>query len=145
MNFYGPEKVIKNEGEGEFLKLTLERESGEIYQTEIPKSVFEEGATEEKSDWNHVQEIKFSSLTKEVLEMMMERGITGGEFKPFLQTLTYAYYNVLDRAISYQFTGDDSRFVPGGSDIHFDFTLNRAHEITKHLDEPKNTTTDTSA
>ncbi len=142
--FYGSHEIIVQIDRDDFVELTLQPEEGEQYQLVVPKIVFEAVVTEEKSDWNHVFTTKLTAASKDVIEVLMKHGITGGEIKTFLEKVARDYFNIIDRAINYQFTGNDKRFVPGG-DVYYDFDLNRAHEITKHLDGKDNTTTESES
>lgn len=145
VQYYGPKKIFGLVEEGGLVTMTLEREEGGArYELKVPTSVFTKVVSSEPTDWNHVQEIKLKGAVADVLDALNKHGITGGEFKPFLQVLSLSYYSIFDRAVNYQFTGNDESYVPGG-DIYFDFTIERANDITKHLDESKNGTTDTAA
>lgn len=135
--YYGPSEVYsKVEADG-YVTATLKREtSEELYDIKVPTVVFERVVTNEAKDWNYVQQVKLQAATNDIIEVLTNHGITGGEFKPLLNFLTLSFFNIIDRALNYQFTGNDKSFVPGG-DLYFDFTLNRAHEITKDLDGNK--------
>lgn len=143
--FYGPQEIISQvEAEG-FVTLTLKpEENGEAYELKIPRVVFEAVVSEEQKDWNYIHSIKLNAAGLAVIEVLMKYGITGGEIKTFLEKVGRDYFVTIDRAINYQFTGNDKRFVPGG-DVYYDFDLNRAHEITKHLDGKDNTTTESES
>ncbi len=146
MQFYGPEEIVVQVERDDIVTLTLkssESESGEQYELVVPKSVFEMVVTDDKKDWNYVFNLKLQAASKDVIEVLMKHNITGGEIKALLQKIGLDYFTILDRAINYQFTGSDKRFVPGG-DVYYDFTLARAHEITKHLDGNTNTTTEST-
>lgn len=147
MQFYGPEEIVTQVEVDGVVTLTLkssESATGEQYEMVVPKSVFEMVVTGEKKDWNYVHGLKLTAASKEVIEVLMKHNITGGEVKTLLQKVGLDYFIILDRAINYQFTGNDKRFVPGG-DVYYDFTLARAHEITKHLDGNTDTTTESAA
>ena len=142
--YYGPQEVLSKAEDNGMVEMTLEREDGTSYKMKVPTIVFEKVATQEKRDWNYVQETKFTFVTSKLIEVLKDNGITGGEIKGLAQTMVVAYFNIINRAISYQFLGEDESFVPS-SDMYFDFTLERAHEITKHLDESTETATDSAA
>lgn len=142
--YYGPQEVLgKVEADG-MVTMTLEREDGTSYEMKVPTVIFEKVATEIKSDWNTVQEVKFNFVISKLIEVLKDNGITGGEIKTLANMMVLSYFNVVNRAISYQFMGEDKSFIPN-TDMYFDFTLARAHEITKHLDEPTESTTDIAA
>lgn len=143
--FYGPNQVLQKVEENGFVTITMKRaETNSEYKLTLPTKVFEAVATTEAKDWNYVQEVKFKNVVADIIKVLTEHGTTGGEFKPLLQAITYAYYGVLDRAINYQFMGNDESYVPGG-DVYFDFDLNRAHQITKHLDVKPESTGESTA
>lgn len=142
--FYGPQEILSKTEDKGMVEMTLEREDGTSYKMKVPTIIFEKVSTLDKKDWNYVQETKFTFVTSKLIEVLKDYGITGGEIKTLAQTMVVAYFNVINRAISYQFLGEDESFVPS-SDMYFDFTLDRAHEITRHLDEPSESTTDSAA
>lgn len=143
--YYGPHEVLEKIEEGGQVTMTLEREIGVSYIMKVPTIIFEKVVTQEKKDWNYVQETKFNFVITKLIEVLKDHGITGGEIKTLSNLMTLSYFNVINRAISYQFMGEDESFIPN-TDMYFDFTLERAHEITKHLDEPRvESTTDTAA
>ena len=142
--YYGPQEVLSKVEENGQVTMTLEREDGTSYKMKVPTIIFEKVSTLDKKDWNYVQETKFTFVTSKLIEVLKDHGITGGEIKGLAQTMVVAYFNIINRAISYQFLGEDESFVPS-SDMYFDFTLERAHEITKHLDESTETATDSAA
>jgi hypothetical protein len=142
--FYGPQEVLSKVEEAGQVTMTLEREDGTSYQMKVPTIIFEKVATPTKKDWNHVQEVKFNFVISKLIEILKDCGITGGEIKSLSNMMVLSYFNVINRAISYQFMGEDESFIPN-TDMYFDFTLERAHEITKHLDESTESTTDTAA
>lgn len=143
--YYGPHEVLEKIEEGGQVTMTLEREIGVSYIMKVPTIIFEKVVTQEKKDWNYVQETKFNFVITKLIEVLKDHGITGGEIKTLSNLMTLSYFNVINRAISYQFMGEDESFIPN-TDMYFDFTLERAHEITKHLDEPRvESTTDTTA
>lgn len=141
---YGPQEVLNKVEENGMVTMTLEREDGVSYTMKIPTIIFEKVATQEKKDWNYVQEVKFNFVISKLIEVLKDHGITGGEIKTLANMMVLSYFNVINRAISYQFMGEDTSFIPN-TDMYFDFTLERAHEITKHLDEAVNTDTNTAA
>lgn len=143
--YYGPQEVLEKVEEVGQVTITLEREDGTSYKMKVPTIIFEKVATQEKKDWNYVQETKFNFVITKLIEVLKDYGITGGEIKTLSNLMTLSYFNVINRAISYQFMGEDESFIPN-TDMYFDFTLERAHEITKHLDESRvESTTDTAA
>src|SRR4030042_4628277 len=139
--YYGPQEILSKVEEGGQVTMTLEREDGTSYTMKVPTIIFEKVATLEKKDWNYVQETKFNFVISKLIEVLKENGITGGEIKTLSNLMTLSYFNVINRAISYQFMGEDESFIPN-PDMYFDFTLERAHEITKHLDESVEPATD---
>lgn len=142
--YYGPQEVLsKVEADG-MVEMTLERDDGTSYKMKVPTIIFEKVATMEKKDWNYVQETKFNFVILKLLEVLKDNGITGGEIKTLGNMMILSYFNVINRAISYQFMGEDESFIPN-TDMYFDFTLARAHEITKHLDVPNTESTTDSA
>jgi hypothetical protein len=145
--YYGPEEVISQVESDGFVTLTLknsESEAGESYELVVPTALFEMVVTKEKKDWNHPHNIKLQAASKEIMSVLAKYAITGGEIKQLSQKIALDYLTIIDRAINYQFTGNDKRFVPGG-DVYYDFTLNRANEILKDLDGNTNTTTESAA
>jgi len=142
--YYGPQEILSKVEEGGFVTMTLEREDGTSYTMKIPTLVFEMVASDTVKDWNYVQDLKFNAVNQELIGVLQKYGVSGGEIKTLAQSMVNAYFNILNRALSYQFMGEDETFIPG-TDMYFDFTLDRAHEITKHLDEPTETTTDTAS
>jgi len=142
MTYFGPSAVYDKKILGTKITVTLKREDSEDkYELSMPLSVFENVKTEEPQDWNYVQKRKLESTVGLVMTVLAEGGITGAEFKAFLQTLSLSFYGTIDRAINLNFMGNDASYVPGG-DLYFDFTLNRANEILKDVNE---TGSDTSA
>ncbi len=142
--YYGPQEILSKVEENGQVTMTLEREDGTSYKMKVPTIVFEKVSTLEKKDWNYVQETKFNFVITKLIEVLKDSGITGGEIKTLGNMMILSYFNVINRAISYQFMGEDESFIPN-TDMYFDFTLERAHEITKHLDESTESTTDTAA
>lgn len=142
--YYGPQEILSKVEENGMVEMTLEREDGTSYKMKVPTIIFEKVATPDKKDWNYVQEVKFNFVISKLIEVLKDHGITGGEIKTLANMMILSYFNIINRAISYQFMGEDESFVPS-SDMYFDFTLERAHEITKHLDEPTESTPDTAA
>lgn len=147
MQYYGPEEISSKVEDGGVVTLSLkssESATGEEYTLSLPTTVFEMVVTEEKKDWNYVHNLKLKAAASDMMAILAKHNITGGEVKQLVQKVALDYFTVLDRAINYQFIGDDRRFVPGG-DVYYDFTLARAHEITKHLDGNTSTTTEPAA
>lgn len=139
--YYGPHTVIAAREDDDLVTLTLEQpaaEGVEVHQYEkvVPRFLYEKIVSDTQKDWNYVQETKLSLLSKDVINLCIRYHLTGGEVKAFLQKFGMDFYTIIDRAVNLQFLGDDHRFVPGG-DLYYEFTLNRAHEITKHLDDRK--------
>ena len=142
--YYGPQEILsKVEADGQ-VTMTLEREDGTSYEMKVPTIIFEKVATTTKSDWNTVQEVKFNFVILKLIEVLKDCGITGGEIKTLGNMMILSYFNVINRAISYLFMGEDKSFIPN-TDMYFDFTLERAHEITKHLDVSNTESTTDSA
>lgn len=142
--YYGPQNILETAVEEGMTVMTLEREDGTSYKMKVPTMVYEKVSTLDKKDWNYVQEKKFNLTIVKLIEVLKDNGITGGEVKTLAQLMVHSYFNVINRAISYQFMGEDESFIPN-SDMYFDFTLDRAHEITKHLDDTVEPVTDTAA
>ena len=142
--YYGPQNILETTEAGGITTMTLEREDGTSHEMRVPTIIFEKVATLVKKDWNYVQETKFNFVISKLIEVLKDNGITGGEIKTLAQMMTLSYFNVINRAISYQFMGEDESFVPN-SDMYFDFTLDRAHEITKDLDDTVQPATDPTA
>ena len=141
MTYFGPSAVYDKQILGTEVTVTLKREDSEDkYELSMPLSVFENVKTEEAQDWNYVQKKKLESTVGLVMTVLAEGGITGAEFKAFLQTLSLSFYGTIDRAINLNFMGNDASYVPGG-DLYFDFSLNRANEILKDVNETKSDTT----
>lgn len=142
--YYGPQEILSKVEENRMVTMTLEREDGTSYKMKVPTVIFEKVSTLEKKDWNYVQETKFNFVISKLIEVLKDNGITGGEIKSLSQMMILSYFNIINRAISYQFMGEDESFIPN-TDMYFDFTLERAHEITKHLDEATESTTNTTS
>ena len=141
---YGPHEILETiEDNGQTLMI-LEREDGTSYKMKVPTIIFKKVSTIEKKDWNYVQETKFNFVISKLIEVLKDSGITGGEIKTLSNLMVVSYFNVINRAISYQFMGEDESFIPS-TDMYFDFTLERAHEITRHLDETVESTTNTAS
>ena len=139
--YFGPSAVYDKKILGTEITVTLKREDSEDkYELSMPLSVFENVKTEEPQDWNYVQKRKLESTVGLVMTVLAEGGITGAEFKAFLQTLSLSFYGTIDRAINLNFMGNDASYVPGG-DLYFDFSLNRSNEILKDVNETKSDTT----
>lgn len=142
--YYGPQEILEKIEENGMVTMTLEREDGTSYKMKVPTIIFEKVSSIDKKDWNYVQETKFNFVISKLIEVLKDNGVTGGEIKTLGNLMVLSYFNIINRAISYQFMGEDESFIPN-TDMYFDFTLSRAHEITKHLDETINSTRDTSA
>jgi hypothetical protein len=147
MQYYGPEEIISKSEDGGFVTLYLkssESKEGEQYKLTIPTRLFELIVTDEQKDWNYSHTIKLNAASNEVMAILSKYDITGGEIKQLSQKIALDYLTIIDRAINFQFTGNDKRFVPGG-DVYYDFTLNRANEILKELNGNTDTTTESEA
>ena len=137
--FYGPDEIIEisNSEDGMVILELRNKENNpdaKSYKIEITQLASELVISDEPRDWNYVLDKKIDHLINRFVEISMEYGVTGGDMNSILQKLGLRYSSILDRSVNFLITGDDNKFVPGGN-IYFDFSLNQAHKITKHLDE----------
>lgn len=135
--YFGPDKIAyveeldyKTPQGNDVVKIHFDTDSGVDWEV-TSKMTFENVVTEEPRDENYVQSQIVKQLAPAVSKMMMEYGISYGNVSFVLNRIGDHLKDKLQRASSFQWTGDDSHFVPG-----YNFVENiNLLQIKKGLDE----------
>jgi hypothetical protein len=135
--FYGPEEVLDSKGVGmvtgrgeQIIEVTTRRTGtdNDTRVTTTTQKAFDLLSTDESRDWNALQEAKLDLIVKELMAIVTDMGITGGDMNGVLARFGLTLATRLDQAAHIRFEGNSDDFVPGG-DVTFPWSLAKAEAI----------------
>lgn len=132
--FIGPEEIVSvtvnttNKEGIQILDVVSKNEAGVESKRRFTPLGLVTCVTEERKDWNYVQEARFTPLISKITKLFIEYGIRGGEIDALVMQLNRNLANALDKAVYVKWNGTSDGHVPGGNP-YFDFTLTEADNI----------------
>jgi hypothetical protein len=132
--FLGPEEIISvdvntvTKDGVEVLDVKSRTEAGVESVRRFTREGLAVSVSDERKDWNHVQEARFTPIVSEITKLMIAMGVRGGEIDALLQQVGRNMSNALDKAVYVKWNGTSEGHVPGGNP-YFDFTITEADNI----------------
>lgn len=107
----------------------------------IPKKTFELSITQEKKDYNYLQEVKFEAMAKEIMAIIISYDLKMYEANSLLKKLGDTVNHIYGRAMNFLWTGDDKKFIVGSDPTDF-FTLAEAEKVIARIPKEEPIKTD---
>lgn len=130
--FYGPFEVA-NVVDLENGMVTVQYSNGK--SEKLTKKAFEVGSSDERKDWNYVQEMKMASMMKDIMATIMAHDIQKFEMDAILKSIIANINGRFDRAINYLWNKNDT-YNPALNPID-SFSILEAEEVIKTIPKPE--------
>lgn len=147
--YLGPNEVLgvtvveqKTPAGAEMVKVMYESSDLPLGTVEVmPKQTYELLISDQPRDWTWVRDTQSKRIQEDLAKVLMEWDVSYTDVKHVVLGLTDKIYTAFDRATSFLWTKDDTKFVPGTDNPVGFRTLLEAEEILKGVktDEPKPT------
>jgi hypothetical protein len=134
--FLGPEEIVEIKEVGtthrgvSIVEVVTKRQGTEdkTRLTTTTQKALDLLATDDASDWNHLQETKLQEVVSKFVEIATDYSIQGGELEPMLRRLGLTLATQFEHAAHIKFEGNDDEFVPGGSEF-YGWSLAKAEQV----------------
>ena len=101
----------------------------------MPKKTFDLVCTDSPSTFDHVEKIKFETMAKEIIQIILSYDIQLIETNRLIGYITNELQGRFNRAQNYLWTKDDSKYIAGFDPTSF-FTILEAERIIAEIKKP---------